>query len=181
MNPLTQSKNATILPLLISLALLISGCQTYPSLHIVRSVFLSPVVVPEVTTGDLRFNVVVKNGGATDSPEAFLMVHSKYYPSWDHFSAGQLCVWARAYKIPALKPGKSSTYGSRIQIVENCPCKKNVCAEAWIQFTLHKAVNVGNVGAQMTGSNTSLLIYYNSNHGQEVVDYSKSVGSPKPK
>jgi hypothetical protein len=208
MNPLAQSKT-TILPLLISLALVISGCQTSRSLHIVRSTSaISPMVVPEVATGRFRFHVVVKNGGTTDSPTAFLRVQTAYHPNpygdYDP-NPGGTC-WtetSKFYQIPALKPGETSDYSSRIEDLGataaadinppgfNPPaswcntCKKGECG-GLIYFKLHKASHTPfihtvrksyrsfYVGAQMTGPNTWLQTVWDAVTGiNEVKDWSK--------
>ena len=201
MNPLAQSKKTTILSLLISLSLVISGCA---SLHIARSQ-LSPVVLPEVATGRFRFNVVVKNGGTTNSPTAFLEVQAGYRPTQKPFPYPTAQCWMgtpKYFKIPQLKPGETRAYSSRIEDLGETPisggapdigyepdtpppswcgtCKKGEC-NGWIYFRLYKATYfplypspeaVIGVGAQITGPNTLLEISWDAVGVNEVTDYS---------
>jgi hypothetical protein len=122
---------------------------------------------PVIQSGDLWFNVVVKNGGTTDSPGTFLAVKSQYYPVW--VSDVPSCkIGPKYFQIPALKPGKSWIYGSRIEDLGAgpgyCKCKDGDCSVGWIRFTLHKLVYQpqAKAGAQMTGPNTSLETSWNN-------------------
>jgi hypothetical protein len=175
MNPLTQLKKTTILPLLITLALVMSGCSTFPSLQLATVPPFSPVVVAD-SAGDFRFNIVVKNFDTADSPLAFLEVKTTY--SLLAYGANACKSPSKYVQIPALKPNKTWSYNSRIEdlgvpnspYVKSCACKKNSC---WgnIRFTLHKANY-----AQMTGPNISWSLNWDWSGDiakQKVVDLSQ--------